>query len=263
VTDHPRRASGWTKDRAGAAFAYAAAYCFALGTALAWTKRATPEHAYLAASLIATLAAFAAAWVAEKIMRRLPCITRRAERPRSLSLMTLTPYDDDRARYSRQGLARLVLSDHTTNVADAAGGLVGTRNDADTGPGGRVSQAQQLIELAEQALTSAVIYEVERGSSWVQIADSLGLSADEARERYTPALDRWNAAFHQPYRLDETGRKRIPLLPTAAYDPAWACTQLDQWAFLHHVGIDDRQAVSAGLVRASTTNEPDASAETE
>lgn len=179
----------------------------------------------------------------------------------TLSLMSEpTLYDHDRAAYSREGLARLVLAGHATEVADSAAGLVGTRNDVDTGLAGRVSQARQLIELAERTLNSAVVYEVERGSSWAQIAAYLGVSAEEARERYTPAVhgwnSAWNSAFEGPYRLDETGRKRMPQLPTAAYDSNWACTQLDRWAFLRHVGIDDRQAVSAGLVMVDTVAEP-------
>ncbi|MFE4755568.1 hypothetical protein ACFRIB_35915 [Streptomyces mirabilis] len=121
-------------------------------------------------------------------------------------------------------------------MADSAAGLVGTRNDVDTGLAGRVSQARQLIELAERTLNSAVVYEVERGSSWAQIAAYLGVSAEQARERHTPAVHAWNSAwtsawtsaFEEPYRLDETGRKRMPQLPTAAYDPNWACTQLDR-----------------------------------
>ncbi|MEV0039600.1 hypothetical protein [Streptomyces sp. NPDC050804] len=167
-----------------------------------------------------------------------------------------TPYDDNRAAYSRQGLARLVLSDHARDVAESAAGLVGTRHDADTGLAGRASQARQLVEQADQALTSAVIYEVERGSSWNQIAAYLGISADEAEERYSPALQAWNSAFEEPYRLDETGRKRIPQLPTAAYDPDWACAQLDQWAFLQRIGINDQRAVSTGLVMAGAVDEP-------
>ncbi|MEU6278656.1 hypothetical protein ABZ871_40665 [Streptomyces populi] len=167
-----------------------------------------------------------------------------------------TPYDHDRAAYSREGLARLVLADNATEVADSAAGLVGTRNDADTGLGGRVSQARQLIELAKRTLISAIIYEVERGSSWTQIAAYLEISAEDAEERYSSAVQAWKDAFDEPYRLDETGRKRIPQLPTAAYDPNWACAQLDRWAYLRHLGIDDRQAVSASLVMAESAGEP-------
>ncbi|NXY93215.1 hypothetical protein HYE82_02030 [Streptomyces sp. BR123] len=163
-----------------------------------------------------------------------------------------TPYDADRARFTRQALARLVLCDHSVNVADHASGLVATEWDADTGPGGRVSQAFQLIELAERALAAAVIYERERGSSWAEIAQYLGIGPAQAEERFAADLDGWNTAFDVPYRLDETGRKRIPQLPTAAYDPDSACYLLNRWASVQRVGID---AVSSGLVMAAPEEE--------
>ncbi|WP_261718909.1 hypothetical protein [Streptomyces sp. FZ201] len=140
-------------------------------------------------------------------------------------------------------------------MADSAGGLVVTRHDPDTGPGGRVSQALQLVELAERVLASAVVYEHERGTSWADIARYLGIDPAEAEARFADDLDRWNTAFEVPYRLDDTGRKRIPQLPTAAYDPAWACTQLDRWAHLSRLGIDDEHAVSSGLVMAAPEEE--------
>ncbi|XQE83689.1 hypothetical protein ACN24L_37985 [Streptomyces microflavus] len=166
-----------------------------------------------------------------------------------------TPYDAARARFTRQALARLVLCDHAADVADGAAGLVATGNDRDTGPGGRVSQAFQLIELAERALTSAVIYERERGSSWTEIAQYLGISPAEAEERFGVNLDGWNTAFEVPYRLDDTGRKRIPHLPTAAYDPAWACDRLDTWARNQLTLVNDERPVSSGLVKAAPEEE--------
>ncbi|MFD6342292.1 hypothetical protein [Streptomyces sp. NPDC060131] len=161
-----------------------------------------------------------------------------------------TPYDADRARFTRQALARLVLCDHAVDIADGAAGLVATENDPDSGPGGRVSQAIQLIELADRALASAVIYERERGSSWAEIAQYLEIDPAEAEERFAANLDSWNTAFEVPYRLDDTGRKRVPQLPTAAYDPAWACTQLDGWAGSRLILVNDERAVSSGLVMA-------------
>lgn len=161
-----------------------------------------------------------------------------------------TPYDAARARFTRQALARLVLCDHAADVADGAVGLIATGNDPDTGPGGRVSQAFQLAELAERALVSAVIYERERGSSWTEIAQYLGIGPAEAEERFAAMLDDWNAAFEVPYRLDDTGRKRIPQLPTAAYDPAWACDRLDTWAGNRLILVNDERPVSSGLVMA-------------
>jgi hypothetical protein len=174
---------------------------------------------------------------------------------RLLPVTETTPYDADRAEFARQALARLVLCDHAVDVADSARGLVATRHDPHTGPGGRVSQAFQLVELADRVLTSAVIYERDRGSSWAEIAQYLGIDATEAEARFASDLDDWYTAFEVPYRLDETGRKRVPQLPTAAYDPAWACNRLDRWACLQRLGIDDEHAVSAGLVMAAPAQE--------
>ncbi|WP_030691062.1 hypothetical protein [Streptomyces globisporus] len=162
-----------------------------------------------------------------------------------------TPYDADRARFTRQALARLVLCDHAVAVADGAAALVATGNDPDTGPGGRVSQAFQLIELAERALVSAVTYERERGSSWAEIGRYLGIGPAEAEERFAADLDGWNTAFDVPYRLDDTGRKRVPQLPTAAYDPVWACDRLDTWAGNRLTLVNDEHPVSSGLVMAA------------
>lgn len=169
---------------------------------------------------------------------------------KAVAVTETTPYDADRARFARQALARLVLCDHAADIADGAAGLVATENDPDTGPGGRVSQAFQLIELAERALASAVIYERERGSSWAEIAQYLGIGPAEAEAWFAAHLDGWNTAFNVPYRLDDTGRKRVPQLPTAAYDPAWACDQLDTWARNRLVLVNDERPVSSGLVMA-------------
>ncbi|WP_327428592.1 hypothetical protein [Streptomyces sp. NBC_01236] len=157
-----------------------------------------------------------------------------------------TPYDDDRRAYSREALARLVLSQAAYGLAGSAGELVITRHDAFCGPGGRVSEAAELVASAEWTLVRAVVYERERGSSWEEIAGYLGVDEGEAEERFGPELARWASAFEVPYRLDETGRKRIPRLPTAAYDPDTACRRLDLWAHLRST-IRDRHAVSAGL----------------
>ncbi|WP_405644058.1 hypothetical protein [Streptomyces sp. NBC_00019] len=157
-----------------------------------------------------------------------------------------TPYDEDRAAYSHQDLARLALSAQAVDVAAAAQALVGTRSDVDTGLGGRVSEGVRVVEVAEGVLARAVVYERERGASWEDIGRYLGVDAGVAEERYAPELERWNTAFQVPYRLDPTGRKRIPQLPQAAYDPRSSVRQLDLWAGLH-VTTGDWHAVSGGL----------------
>ncbi|NBE51959.1 hypothetical protein [Streptomyces boluensis] len=157
-----------------------------------------------------------------------------------------TPYDEDRGRFSRSGLARLVLSDRSVALARTADNLAVTRYDAYTGPGGRVSEAKSLAGLAGQLLAAAVVYERERGSSWEEIAAYLGVDAAAAEARFAPETERWDRAFEVPYVLDETGRKRVPQLPEAAYDPENACRRLDLSAHLRLRG-DDKHAVSAGV----------------
>ncbi|MDX3231094.1 hypothetical protein [Streptomyces sp. ME19-01-6] len=167
-----------------------------------------------------------------------------------------TPYDNDRNELSRPALARLVLSDRAVALAETAGTLAVTRYDAYTGPGGRASEALTLTRIADRLLAYAVVYERERGSSWEEIAQYLGMDAATAEERFTPEIERWNTAFAVPYRLDETGRKRIPNLPTAAYDPRSACRRLDLWTHVH-LTIDDKHAVSDGLRPSFLQDEQD------
>jgi hypothetical protein len=157
-----------------------------------------------------------------------------------------TPYDSDRMKFSKRALARLVLSSKTADLANAAGELAVTVHDAHTGPGARASEAFALTVAAERVLATAVVYERERGSSWVDIAQYLGIDAAEAERRFAPEITHWDSAFEQPYRTDVPGCRRIPQLPAAAYDPVTACRNLDLWAHLL-LRFDEQHAVSGGL----------------
>lgn len=157
-----------------------------------------------------------------------------------------TPHDDDRSQFSRRSLARLVLSDQASGLSNAAASLAVTRYDEFSGAGGRASEAAAVAGHADRLVTTAVIYERERGSSWEDIGRYLDLSGPAAEQRFASAVEHWQSAFDVPYRLDETGRKRIPQLPTAAYDPARSIRNLDLWAGVR-LGFDDKHAVSGGL----------------
>ncbi|MGA4541971.1 hypothetical protein ACPA54_18480 [Uniformispora flossi] len=157
-----------------------------------------------------------------------------------------TPYDAERSAFTRAALARLVLSHSSVGLADAAANLAITRFDDQTGLGGRVSEAAAVCDFADHLLTNAVIFERERGSSWEDIAQYLDMDAADARDRFAPAISLWAHAFEEPYRLDDTGSRRIPQLPTAAYDPETACRQLDLSVRLRAF-FDDKQPVSGAL----------------
>ncbi|MFJ8043951.1 hypothetical protein ACIRBX_25965 [Kitasatospora sp. NPDC096147] len=167
-----------------------------------------------------------------------------------------TPYDAERSAFTRAALARLALSDAGVDLADAAGNLAITRYDDQTGLGGRAGEAAGLRDFADRLLTRAVVFERERGASWEQVAQYIGVGAAEARERFTPAVDRWERAFEEPYRLDPTGRKRVPQLPSAAYDPEAACRQLDLAVRLRTF-FRDEHPVSGALRPADHEPPPD------
>ncbi|MEU4619461.1 hypothetical protein AB0G04_05715 [Actinoplanes sp. NPDC023801] len=158
-----------------------------------------------------------------------------------------TPYDADRAAYSRVALARLVLSQRAAALSGRAAALVPTRHDRFNGPGARASEAGSLAAITAAVLTSAVVYERERGTSWELIGHYLDITGEAASERFTPAVEEWHEAFEVPYRLDETGRKRITRLPSAAYDPASYVRHLDLWAHQRTALSDDHHPVSGGL----------------
>ncbi|MFD9631534.1 hypothetical protein [Streptomyces violascens] len=95
-----------------------------------------------------------------------------------------------------------------------------------------------------------MIYERERGSSWTEIAQYLGIGPAEAEAGFDANLDNWNTAFEVPCRLDDSGQKRILALPTARYDPAWARDRLDTWAGNRLVLVNDERPARSGLVMA-------------
>jgi hypothetical protein len=133
---------------------------------------------------------------------------------------------------------------------------VSTEHDADTGIGGRASQAAQILDFARELLVAAVIYERERGGSWEEIGRYLYASPERAEADHGPAVDRWHAGFDEPYRDDASGRKRVPNLPPAAYDPKWHGSVLDSWAKRHLTLVNDPRPVT-GSLRLATQIEDD------
>jgi len=160
----------------------------------------------------------------------------------------MTPSADEAgAVYSRRTLARLVLSDQAVRVADYATGLVSTRNDADTGNGGRASQASQLVSMARQALVAAVIYERERGCSWEEIGRYLEIEPAEAQARFGSDLSKWLDAFEDEHRgvPHQAARQH---LPQAALHPDYVGELLDRWAFSRITLTKDEHEVTGALL---------------
>jgi hypothetical protein len=153
---------------------------------------------------------------------------------------------DNRADLSHAEAARLVLSDHAAQVADAAAWLVTTRTDADTAADGRVSQARQVIQYAQRLLTSAVVYERERGTPWSDIARYLDTAADLAQAEFEPYLSTWSAVFEDSDDADDAATRRVSHPLRAVKEPEWIGNLLDVWA-RHHLDNRDPHQVTENL----------------
>jgi hypothetical protein len=154
--------------------------------------------------------------------------------------------------FGREALARLTLSDEAVRVANYATGLVSTRNDRDTGNGGRASQAAQLVALAGTALVAAVIYERERGSTWAEIGSYLDMPPVDVERRFADSVADWeralDAAAHNP---------GAPGVPQVLRDPVSAGEYLDSWAYRRVVLTKDHHEVTGSMLGLPLPGEPD------
>lgn len=167
--------------------------------------------------------------------------------------------------YTRAALARLRLSGAHRQTAETALSRVGTQQDssATVAPGDFVREAAELIRLAEEAQRRAVVYERERGTSWEDIGEALGVTKQSAHARFAEYVNEWTAPFDKPERRHPDGTaddRRIPY--GARYAPGAAvpangsaektAADLDRWLCRHDGFADQEHPVSAGLPRYST-----------
>ncbi|MFG3229389.1 hypothetical protein ACGF07_32030 [Kitasatospora sp. NPDC048194] len=179
--------------------------------------------------------------------------------------MTDTDPGTDRYAYSRTALARLALSHELAGLADRAAAGVPTVNDAFTNPGESVGDALHLVELAQEVLARAVVYERQRGASWEKIGEQLDVARQSAHERYREAEEEWGQALVEPLYPAEPGRRVRGLrLHEAAYEPTkagrrldqWAREHVDQWASAHgKQHRDDEHPVTGRLPHLTTAEE--------
>jgi hypothetical protein len=96
----------------------------------------------------------------------------------------------------------------------------------------------------------------ERGGRWDDIGEALNLTADQARDHYTAAVDQWEDALNRPW--ERSGRFLSSRMPDGTTEPDQTAADLDQWCLRHleenhgarhnarHAGVEDRM-VSANL----------------
>lgn len=158
--------------------------------------------------------------------------------------------------HPRRALARLALSSAYREAADFAAGGVPTVSDEYGDSYDYVDHAARLVSMARDALVRAVVYARERGGRWDDIAEALNLTAEQARDQYTAAIDQWEDALNRPWEC--SGRFLASRMPEGTTEPDQTAADLDQWCLRHleendgtrhnarHDGVEDRM-VSANL----------------
>ncbi|MFE2684470.1 hypothetical protein [Streptomyces mirabilis] len=173
--------------------------------------------------------------------------------------------------YTETALARIVLGGTYREVAEAALARIPTDSDGSslTGPGDSVRAAADLLALAEDVMRRAAVYERERGTSWDEIGEALGITKQSAHKRFAGAVETWRAPFDRPAQLlpDGTpddaripyGSRYAPGVPRPHHGTAeHEAQRLEKWLLQHTGPTDhwhgDEHPVTGGLPRHSTTS---------
>jgi hypothetical protein len=158
--------------------------------------------------------------------------------------------------HPRRALARLALSSAYREAAEFAAGGVPTVSDEYGDAYDFVDHAARLISRAQDVLVRAVVYARERGGRWDDIAEALNLTAEQARDQYSAAIEQWEDALNRPW--ERSGRFLSSRMPDGTTEPDETAADLDQWCLRHleenngarhnarQVGVEDRM-VSAHL----------------
>ncbi len=158
--------------------------------------------------------------------------------------------------HPRRALARLALSSAYRETADFAAGGVPTNSDEYGDTYDYVDHAARLLSMANDVVTRAVVYARERGGHWDDIAEALNLTAQQARDQHTAAIEQWEDALNRPW--ERSGRFLASRMPDGTTEPDETAADLDQWCLRHlednhgarhnarHDGTEDRM-VSANL----------------
>lgn len=166
--------------------------------------------------------------------------------------------------HPRRTLARLALSSAYREAADFAAGGVPTVSDEYGDAYDYVDQARRLVSMAQDVLNRAVVYARERGGRWDDIAEALNLTAEQARDRYTAAIEQWEDALNRPW--ERSGRFLSSRMPDGTTEPDETAADLDHWCLRHleenngarnnagYEGVEDRM-VSGNLPKHTAVTE--------
>jgi hypothetical protein len=160
--------------------------------------------------------------------------------------------------YSRRALARLAFSSAAAQLADRARSRVPTNDDSWSKPGELLDEARSLLVAAEELVEKAIIFERERGTSWTELGEVLGVSKQAAQQKHAPAVEDWTEGLNQSLTAVD-GHFAFSQVPGEGGDtPEQLAERLDEWALRHpekHNKPRGTKPVSQGLELASSTEQ--------
>jgi hypothetical protein len=160
--------------------------------------------------------------------------------------------------YSRRALARLAFSSAAAQLADRARSRVPTNDDSWIKPGELLDEARSLLVAAEELVEKALIFERERGTSWAELGEVLGVSKQAAQQKHAPAVEDWTEGLNQSLTSVD-GHLVFSQVPGEAGDaPEQLAERLDDWALRHpekHNKPRGTKPVSEGLELAGSAEQ--------
>lgn len=134
----------------------------------------------------------------------------------------------DTPMYSRAARLRLALAEVAAEISDQARALVPTGADEAGRAGEWAEQANYVLTAARELLTLAVAYERQRGTSWIEIGERLGIAKQGAHERYANQVKQLGDDMVISWALG--GPRSYVGLREGITDPDSAAARLDRWA---------------------------------
>jgi hypothetical protein len=131
--------------------------------------------------------------------------------------------------HSRRALARLAFSAAAAQLADHARGRVPTYDDSGLRPGELLDEARSLVVAAQELLEKAIVFERERGTSWAELGEVLGVSKQAAQQQHGQAVDDWTVSVNLALTVADGGVVFAHVPGEGGDTPAELAERLDAW----------------------------------
>lgn len=160
-------------------------------------------------------------------------------------------------KYTPAMLGRLAYSHAAYELSERLVSEVGTYSDGFGRGAFLAEEAVTIVSEANALLEAAVVADRLRGTSWDVVAETLGVSAEAAQERFGSAERQFREAVLFPHRYPDNGGLGYTVAPYAVEEPDWLRRRLDAWVVEHRRSSgpdrDEPEPVTRGLAAMART----------